>query len=116
MSVVTKPTGSMSFPTPSGPSGGPSPATYAAPPPSGEDRVIQDIERILINYLTGKPDLALEFNADRLITHERNAAGNLMYWYDIKLGTFMRSEPVLVTDNKGNAIVTGPGPGKSYTP
>lgn len=116
MSVIIRPTGSMSFPTPTNKAGGPSPTTYSQNPPAAEDKVIQDIERILINYLTGKPDLALEFNADRLITHERNAAGNLMYWYDIKLCTFMRSEPVMVVDNKGNAIVTGPGPGKTYTP
>lgn len=116
MSVAVKPTGPMSFATPASPVGGPSPSTYTPPPPEVNDKVLQDIERILINYFTGKPDLALEFNADRLITHERNAAGNLMYFYDFKLGIFMRSEPLLVTDNKGNAIVTGPGPGKTYIP
>lgn len=115
MSVIIKPTGSMSFASPQSNVQAPTAFTSPPPPPANE-KTLQDIERLLINYITGKPDLALEFNADRLITHEYNAAGNLMYLYDVKLCKHMRSDPLLVVDNKGNAVVMGPGPGNNYIP
>ena len=71
------------------------------------DKTVKDKETILFNPITGKLDMALKFNPDRIVTNERNAAGTLLMTYDPASGTHIMSDPAIVTDNAGNVVVVG---------
>lgn len=66
---------------------------------------IKDKIVILFNPLTGNFDLVLKFNENRIITHQYNAAGNLLMSYDIASGTHIDLGFLTVTDNDGNVVV-----------
>lgn len=68
---------------------------------------IKDKEVFLFNPLTGELDLALKFNADRIVTNERNEAGNLLAAYDHVSGTHIGIDPLVVVDNDGNVVTVG---------
>jgi hypothetical protein len=59
------------------------------------DNVQEAIDELTIN---------LDFN--RIVTHQRNAAGNLMMVMDAVTGAHLILGPIMVTDKNGNAIVT----------
>ena len=71
------------------------------------DKLIKDKEVILLNPITGKLDMALKFNPDRIVTAERNSAGTLNMTYDPASGTHIGSGPFVVTDNNGHVVVVG---------
>lgn len=71
------------------------------------DKTVKDKETILFNPITGKLDMALKFNPDRIVTNERNSAGTLLMTYDSASGLFIPMDPVVVTDNEGNVVVVG---------
>lgn len=71
------------------------------------NKTVKDKETILFNPITGKLDLALKFNADRIVTNERNSAGHLLMTYDAASGLFIPNDPLVVTDNEGNVVVVG---------
>ncbi len=71
------------------------------------DKKVKDKETILFNPITGKLDLALKFNPDRIVTNERNAAGTMLMTYDPASGTHIPADPAIVTDNNGNVVVVG---------
>ncbi len=77
------------------------------PPNAPEDKVIKDFEKILFNYFTGKLDLALAFNSDRIVTCENDAAGFALK--DVSNGKAITGGPRSVVDNFGNVIVMGAG-------
>lgn len=74
-------------------------------------KTVKDFEKILINYITGKLDLAIEFNANRIVTHERGITGRPLMDYDAALDRHVVAGPRAITDNDGNVIVVGAGPG-----
>ena len=80
-------------------------------PKKKKNKTVKDLEKLLFNYITGKLDLALEFNTNRIVTHERNQAGYLMQTYDSVTGLHLNSGPHVVTDNEGNVISIGAGAG-----
>lgn len=71
------------------------------------DKTVKDKETILFNPITGKLDMALKFNPDRVITNERNAAGTMLTTYDPASGMHIPSDPTIVTDSNGNVVVVG---------
>lgn len=71
------------------------------------NKTVKDKETILFNPITGKLDLALKFNPDRIVTNERNSAGHLLMTYDAASGLFILNDPLIVTDNEGNVVVVG---------
>lgn len=71
------------------------------------DKTVKDKETILFNPITGKLDMALKFNPDRIVTNERNAAGTLLMTYDPASQTHIMGDPLVVTDNNGNVVVVG---------
>jgi len=71
------------------------------------DKTVKDKETILFNPITGKLDMALKFNADRIVTNERNSAGTLLMTYEARSGLFIPQDPLVVTDNNGNVVVVG---------
>ena len=80
-------------------------------PKKKKTKTVKDFEKLLFNYITGKLDLALEFNSSRIVTHERNQVGYLMQTYDASTNLHLDSGPHVVTDNEGNVISIGAGPG-----
>lgn len=71
------------------------------------DKKVKDKETILFNPITGKLDMALKFNPNRIVTNERNSAGTLLMTYDPASGLHIKSDPLVVTDNAGNVVVVG---------
>lgn len=71
------------------------------------DKTVKDKETILFNPITGKLDMALKFNPDRIVCNERNSAGTLLMTYEPSSGLFIPMDPVVVTDNNGNVVVVG---------
>lgn len=71
------------------------------------DKTVKDKETILFNPITGKLDMALKFNPDRIVTNERNSAGTLLMTFDPASGLFIQQDPLIVTDNNGNVVVVG---------
>lgn len=71
------------------------------------DKTVKDKETVLFNPITGKLDMSLKFNPDRIVTNERNAAGTLLMTYDPASGLFIHADPTIVTDNNGNVVVVG---------
>ena len=71
------------------------------------DKTVKDKETILFNPITGKLDMALKFNPDRIVTNERNAAGTLLMTYDPASKMHIMGDPAVVVDNLGNVVVVG---------
>lgn len=71
------------------------------------DQTVKDKETILFNPITGKLDMALKFNPDRIVTHERSSTGYMLMNYDPASGTHILADPAIVTDNNGNVVVVG---------
>lgn len=71
------------------------------------DKTVKDKEVLLFNYLTGKFDLSLKFNPDRIVTHELNSAGSLLMTFDSRSGQHIPQDPLVVVDNQGNVVVVG---------
>ena len=69
----------------------------------------KDFEKILLNYFTGKFDLALAYNTDRIVTHEYNEAGTLIQFYDTVYQVYLPAGPQVVVDNEGHVIQLGSG-------
>jgi hypothetical protein len=74
---------------------------------SVKDKSVKDKTSIDFNYLTGKFDLVRVFNPDRIVTHEKNAAGTMLMTYDPASQTHIQAGPEVVTDNDGNVVVVG---------
>lgn len=58
-----------------------------------------------LNPITGELDLVREFNADRILTHIKNAAGGTLLTYNAASGQFIEMDPLVVVDNNGNVVV-----------
>lgn len=71
------------------------------------NKKVKDKEAILLNPITGKLDLALKFNPDRIVTNERNSAGTMLMTYDPASGMHVAADPSIVVDNNGNVVVVG---------
>jgi len=63
-----------------------------------------DREEFSLNPITGQLDLVRIFDPNRIITHERNAAGSLLSTYDSFSGTQIADGPKVVVDNNGNVV------------
>jgi len=72
-----------------------------------KDKVVKDKLALEFNPLTGKFDLVSKFNANRIVTHQLNQAGNPLYAYDVQTGTYLLMDPLVVTDDEGNVVVVG---------
>jgi hypothetical protein len=72
-----------------------------------KNKVVKDKTAIDFNPITGKLDLVRKFNADRIVTNERNAAGTMLVTYDLASATYIEQDPLVVTDNEGNVVVVG---------
>lgn len=79
------------------------------PPSDLQDKVVKDFEKILLNYFTGKFDLALAFNSDRVVTCQNNSAGYPLKDFDVASGRQIPGGPDVVTDELGNVVVLGSG-------
>jgi hypothetical protein len=67
----------------------------------------KDKEIFLFNPLTGELDLALKYNSDKMVTHERNEAGAPLTAFDTFSGTHLDLGPLVVIDNSGNVVSAG---------
>ena len=65
---------------------------------------IKDKVKFEFNPITGELDLVSVFNTDRIITHQRNAAGHPLMTFDPVSGTHIEMDPLVVVDNNGNVI------------
>lgn len=66
-----------------------------------------DREELSLNPVTKKLDLVRTFNPDRILTHERNAAGTLLTTYDSASQTHIEAGPDVVVDQYGNVVTVG---------
>jgi hypothetical protein len=66
----------------------------------------KDKLKVEFNPITGKFDLVRVFNPNRIITHENNAAGYPLMTYDGRSGQHIAMDPLIVTDEDGNVVVT----------
>ncbi len=66
-----------------------------------------DKEELVINPTTGKLDVVRIFNPDRILTHERNAAGTKLMTYDYASQTHIEAGPEIVVDQNGNVVTVG---------
>jgi len=82
-----------------------------AKPRKKQVKTVKDFEKLLFNYITGKLDLGLEFNANRIVTHSLGITGRPLMDYDAALDIHLVAGPRAITDNDGNVIVVGAGPG-----
>lgn len=67
----------------------------------------KDKEVFLFNPITGQFDMALKFNADRIVTHSLNASGRPLVLFDPVLGVYEDLSHLVVTDKNGNVVVNG---------
>ena len=66
----------------------------------------KDKDELVLNPITGKLDTVRKFNENRIVTHERNLAGNTLMIYDQVSNTYIEMGFLTVTDNDGNVVVT----------
>lgn len=66
----------------------------------------KDKEVVLFNPITGKLDMAIKFNPDRIVTHTANQAGNPLVIYDPSSGLYLPMDALVVTDSDGNVVTT----------
>ncbi len=71
------------------------------------DKTVKDKETLLFNPITGKLDMSLKFNPDRIVTNERNSAGTLLMTYEPASKTHILADPAIVVDNEGNVVLVG---------
>lgn len=74
-----------------------------SPEATPQDKTVKDFEKILLNYFTGKFDLALAFNSDRVLTSGYDSAGHP------RVDAVGASTDDVMTDNLGNVMVLGAG-------
>ena len=65
----------------------------------------KDTIKYELNPFTGEFDMISEFNADRIVTHKLNAAGNIRVTYDFQSGLWIPEDDAIVTANEGNVVV-----------
>lgn len=75
-------------------------------------KTVKDFEKLLFNYITGKLDLALEFNTNRIVTCEYGITGRKLNSIDPVLNIPLDAGPRVVVDNDGNVVSIGSGPGQ----
>ena len=63
-----------------------------------------DREELVLNPVTGDLDLVRIFNADRIVTAERNSSGHKFHTFDIQSKTYLEDGPRVVIDNNGNVV------------
>jgi hypothetical protein len=66
----------------------------------------KDKQVFIVNPLTGELEVALSFNADRIVTHEKNAIGNPLLLLDMCFGATQDIAFLIVTDSCGNVVTT----------
>lgn len=71
------------------------------------NKEVGDKTKFEFNPITGKFDLVRQFNENRIVTNEYNAAGTLLVTYDLASNSYISMDPVVVTDNEGNVVVVG---------
>jgi hypothetical protein len=69
-----------------------------------EQRRPADREELVINPTTGKLDVVRIFDPNRIVTHERNAAGTKLMTWDAASQTFIEDGPDIVIDQYGNVV------------
>lgn len=69
------------------------------------NKKVKDKEVFLFNYVTGEFDLALKFNASRLVTTNDNINGRPLMTVDPVTNELVPTGPLPVTDDEGNMIV-----------
>lgn len=66
----------------------------------------KDKEELVLNPITGKLDIVKTFNPDRIITAQRNAAGQKFMTWDVASESFIEDGPRIITDEEGNVVTT----------
>lgn len=69
------------------------------------NKVVKDKEVFLLNPITGEFDLALSFNASRIVTASENILGRPTMSVDEVTGDLIPLDPLVVTDESGNVIL-----------
>ena len=65
----------------------------------------KDKQELVLNPVTGKLDTINKFNPDRIITHDKNAAGNKMKLFDPESNAYVDMGDLIVTDENGDVVV-----------
>lgn len=65
----------------------------------------KDKEVFLFNPLTGEFDLSLQFNGDRIVSHQYNSAGTELLVWESSSSSFISMGPLVVFDKKGNVVL-----------
>jgi hypothetical protein len=66
---------------------------------------VKDKLKFEFNPLTQELDLVSEFNSNRIVTHNRNAAGQLLMTFNVASGGFIAASPEVVIDSSGHVVV-----------
>jgi hypothetical protein len=70
------------------------------------DKKERDREELVLNPITKKLDMVRVFNPNRIVTHDKNQAGNALKLIDPVTGQYVDLGPLVVTDENGNVVVT----------
>lgn len=66
----------------------------------------KDKQELVFNPVSGELDTVLKFNPDRILTHDKNAAGNPIVTFDPVSNSYMTLEGQVVIDGQGNVVTT----------
>lgn len=64
-----------------------------------------DRKKFVVNPITGELDLISKFNANRIVTNDKNLLDRDNLIYDAVANTHLLMGPLVVTDNDGNVIL-----------
>jgi hypothetical protein len=73
----------------------------AFPPASPKDKQL-----LLVNPVTGKLDLVVKFNPDRIVTSQLNTAGGARVVWNPETSSYVSDGATVVIDNEGNVVTT----------
>lgn len=65
----------------------------------------KDKDSLVLNPVTGKLDMVRSFNVDRILTADKNSAGNALVVFDPLSGQYLDPGPQIITDENGNLVV-----------
>ena len=66
----------------------------------------KDKEELVLNPVTGKVDVVIKFNPDRIIIAERNSAGTKFMTWDPASSSFIEDGPQVVVTDDGKVVTT----------
>lgn len=62
--------------------------------------------KYVLNPFTGQFDAVKDTNFNRIVTHQYNAAGNVLMMYDPIVSAYIEMDALIVTDDDGNVVTT----------